>query len=1007
VFTLEEIVCPICGAPLEKGAKKCPVCGEEFEHGLDEDTLYKRAIQEFMKLPGIGSARARAIYESGVRSLADLKKASETGKLKGVGKKVGEAIKEELSEEKLKESGLYICSNCGAFMSASAKQCPRCGAIVVEEEEAADEGAEEIVEEEEEHVGLYICPTCGAFVSEEAKYCPHCGTVLADEEEVADSVSLVDSDVDIGVGGEPVSFGPLRVCKKCGAFVKEESDRCPICGAEIRGEDDLVQVAIGEVFEEEEEGVEKFKEVLGVEGEIPPDVEEESEGKIVLCPHCGAFTPEKGGVCPICGGDVGKGVEVEKGEIKEEEKMHDFLLCPNCGAFLSEGAKTCPICGEVVGEAVRPEKGVEKGEEEGVEALETFKKALGVETLAPSSFQEETEEVGGEILLCPICGAFVSEKSTKCPICGYVLVEGGEGVEEVEEVESAAEMKNESMEEMARSTESAAEGVESVERASMEGVKGVAEEGFERVAREGVGDLEEERFAEEVKRVGEEEISVEKAGVEDAGEVEVFAGLKPLPETVSKEKVHVPLRRVKKVVKKTLVAPKMHVGVMARGEHIPSVGRGIAKQRDMRAGVQYKPPAPRKGFAPKVEKRRARPTAVRTTARGRPSGAKVAVSTATSIPLIRRVYISPVEDWERHRSLAIKTSSAVFFIALVEYMIIRNMPYDLLASFYVGLFIVMAFYLAIGVIISITGYRIIGLKHGEKKMITVFTLSFLLALFVPVHWYAGVLRSGGLLGQPVFDLVFASIGIVGIIYSTAMMKGRVEHSVVWLFGTAVFFIFSVERLARFESSAGGYQYPTYYLPSVGVILLVMAYLQHIAEHFVKERVETRVMVGHHEYARKRIDRAKTIYEDVLRKMPDEYFDEEPMVGKASALLKIGKLDEAFRDVNRAIEINPSNEAAWNLRGLILSKMGRLEDALRAFNRAIEINPRYEVAWNNKGNLLARMGRYDEALECYNTALRIEPRYKDAWINKGYVLVKLGRYDDAMKCADMAKKHIIA
>jgi DNA-directed RNA polymerase subunit M/transcription elongation factor TFIIS len=69
---------------------------------------------------------------------------------------------------------VYLCPECGSFLSPGASECSNCGVVFEEEEELGEVGEEieeivpipeeEILEVEEEEIkALYICPSCGAF----------------------------------------------------------------------------------------------------------------------------------------------------------------------------------------------------------------------------------------------------------------------------------------------------------------------------------------------------------------------------------------------------------------------------------------------------------------------------------------------------------------------------------------------------------------------------------------------------------------------------------------------------------------------------------------------------------------------------------------------------------------------------------------------------------------------------------------------------------------------------
>jgi len=111
----------------------------------------------------------------------------------------------------------------------------------------------------------------------------------------------------------------------------------------------------------------------------------------------------------------------------------------------------------------------------------------------------------------------------------------------------------------------------------------------------------------------------------------------------------------------------------------------------------------------------------------------------------------------------------------------------------------------------------------------------------------------------------------------------------------------------------------------------------------------------------------------------------------------GKLDEALKIYNRALEINPNNSPTLLSRGDLLARRGRLIEALESYNKALNVGGGQADDWNNKGVILAKLGRFTEALAAFNQALLLNPEYADAWHNKGNALGKQGKTEEANNC----------
>ncbi|MDP6156079.1 MAG: PKD domain-containing protein [Candidatus Thermoplasmatota archaeon] len=145
--------------------------------------------------------------------------------------------------------------------------------LVEGEGEMPDEGV--LTEGIEAEVVEFQCPECGSMVAETDDACPGCG-VAFEEEEVEEEIEVVQFE-----------------CPECGSLVNETDAACPGCGVEFEEEveeyieegimddvDDL-EAELGELEEAEEIGEEAIEDFSGDivdvegEGEIAEGIEEE------------------------------------------------------------------------------------------------------------------------------------------------------------------------------------------------------------------------------------------------------------------------------------------------------------------------------------------------------------------------------------------------------------------------------------------------------------------------------------------------------------------------------------------------------------------------------------------------------------------------------------------------------------------------------------------------------------------------------------------------------------
>jgi tetratricopeptide (TPR) repeat protein len=185
--------------------------------------------------------------------------------------------------------------------------------------------------------------------------------------------------------------------------------------------------------------------------------------------------------------------------------------------------------------------------------------------------------------------------------------------------------------------------------------------------------------------------------------------------------------------------------------------------------------------------------------------------------------------------------------------------------------------------------------------------------------------------------------------------------------------------------------------------LSQIYFQRTGEHIREEMAEEMREVefynkGGSLYNLGRYPEAITCYDKALEINPAY---EKAWNNKGCNLAAMEKYDEAILCYDRALAIHPQDTLTLTNKAVALEKVGKSLEALACFEKALEINPRDAAIWNSRGTILINLGQLEEAADSFDKALELNPRFKTAWKNKGATLSKLGKVYEAILCYDRA------
>jgi len=110
--------------------------------------------------------------------------------------------------------------------------------------------------------------------------------------------------------------------------------------------------------------------------------------------------------------------------------------------------------------------------------------------------------------------------------------------------------------------------------------------------------------------------------------------------------------------------------------------------------------------------------------------------------------------------------------------------------------------------------------------------------------------------------------------------------------------------------------------------------------------------------------------------------------------------QALRDCDAAIRLDPRNAKAFNNRGIVYRDLRDWDRALADLNEAIPLDPKFSFAFNNRGNVYLDTKDYDRAIADFSTAIRLDRRYANAFYNRGLAYEAKG--DAARARADFSQ-----
>jgi tetratricopeptide (TPR) repeat protein len=124
--------------------------------------------------------------------------------------------------------------------------------------------------------------------------------------------------------------------------------------------------------------------------------------------------------------------------------------------------------------------------------------------------------------------------------------------------------------------------------------------------------------------------------------------------------------------------------------------------------------------------------------------------------------------------------------------------------------------------------------------------------------------------------------------------------------------------------------------------------------------------------------------------------------QAEQLRKDGKLEDAARAYQQAIDADRGNVELHNELGNVYFSLKRYDDAAASFRNATSRDPNYALGWYNLAHALRKGDKKREAVDAYRQYMRLKPDDPDPYYGLGQTLKALG---DVPGAIDAFRKYV--
>lgn len=135
----------------------------------------------------------------------------------------------------------------------------------------------------------------------------------------------------------------------------------------------------------------------------------------------------------------------------------------------------------------------------------------------------------------------------------------------------------------------------------------------------------------------------------------------------------------------------------------------------------------------------------------------------------------------------------------------------------------------------------------------------------------------------------------------------------------------------------------------------------------------------------------SLWNDALKRYPST----EAYLGRGIAHANAGRIDEAMRDYNKALEIDPYFSDIYTNRGNLYAARAELDKAVEDYSMAIRLSPGAYKPYYNRGVIYNRTGDYGKSIPDFSEAIKLKPDCVEAYCSRGASFGNIGEEDKAI------------